>query len=250
MDTVKVTLTKDTIVTANVKTITQKTFVETIEPKNCWHKICDCKIISDLVWPLTILIILIILLLFYKRIKYIFDRFSIESIEAGGVKLKFKDLFRGIEKVENSMDKEVATIIVGDQKQDDFDYNISNDLHTEILRISNEIEKTLRTIKTLKTGRTGPFSVPELIESLHQEKAIDLEVTKLLRQFWMFRNGIVHSISYNVSENEFLAFADVGFRVLRILKQIQNKIEVESNIIIKSAKKDLTDGDLQDQISL
>ncbi len=75
MDTIKVTVSKDTIHSSNNQT-SQHTTVETVKynNNNDWLKdLLNSKIVDNLIWPITILIIL---LLFRKKIKYILDGFG------------------------------------------------------------------------------------------------------------------------------------------------------------------------------
>jgi hypothetical protein len=72
MDTLKTVIKRDTLVIRNLSPtdkIQQQTTVETITYKNetdCWLNLCNCKILSDLFWPFTILIIVFI---FQKQFK-------------------------------------------------------------------------------------------------------------------------------------------------------------------------------------
>jgi hypothetical protein len=81
MDTLKVTVKKDTVVKTDNKT-SQHTTVETVNYKkcnDCWKNWCDCKFLADIIWPITILIILTV---FYKRLKFILDSIG-ERIKKG-----------------------------------------------------------------------------------------------------------------------------------------------------------------------
>ena len=72
MDTLKIKTIKDTVVSMNNK-ITQHTTVETVSykgGKDCFSSFCDCKLLIELIWPVTVLLIII---LFRKKIKSILD---------------------------------------------------------------------------------------------------------------------------------------------------------------------------------
>ena len=76
IDTTKTVITKDTIIFTNVSEnnkIQQHTTVETTIVKggnDCWFNICDCKLLSDIFWPLTVLIIAYI---FKKHLKSLIE---------------------------------------------------------------------------------------------------------------------------------------------------------------------------------
>lgn len=159
-----------------------------------------------------------------------------KRIKLGGFELELEELNKSTEKLEEKIQEQEpkSPRISGFENSMDFEFKFSDDLHTDTLKISIDIEKTLREIyeMALKTKQNRPLAVSELIETLREKKIIDLELTKLLRQFWIFRNNIVHSISYVVTKQEFLSFADIGLRVLKILKTIQNNIS-DGTVIIK-----------------
>ena len=229
MDTTKITTQTDSIFKIGDSTTSHHRTFETIKQNDCdcWTNVCDCKLLSDLIWPITILLIILI---FYRRIltllTIIGDR--AKRIKVGGIEVELEELNKKTEVLEKIIsDKGLNFKGQGGLKQPlDFNYKITSDLPTEILKISIEIEKTLRSIydATMKGDKKGPLAVSVLIESLRENKVIDLELTKLLRQFWMFRNSIVHAVSYTVTEKEFLAFVDIGIRVLKILKTTQSNI--------------------------
>jgi uncharacterized protein YutE (UPF0331/DUF86 family) len=91
------------------------------------------------------------------------------------------------------------------------------------LKISIEIERLLREIHdSVKVEDSiRPLSVNVLIEKLREKGILDLEITDLVKRFWLFRNKIVHSVSFNVTDSELLSFTDIGLRIIKILKSIQ-----------------------------
>ena len=230
MDTTKITIKADTVVTTKDTTTNHETIIEIAKPNHCDHcstNFCDCKLISDLIWPVTVLIII---LLFYRRIKGLLNNlgYRAKKIKVGSVEVELEELNKKTEVVEKTITEQGIKFvgISGHKHPYEFDYKITNDLPTEILKISIDIEKTLGTIyeMALKTREKRPLAVSVLIETLCEKGVIDLELKNLLRQFWVFRNDIVHSVGYTVTEKEFLAFADIGIRVLKILKTLQNNI--------------------------
>ncbi len=195
--------------------------------------ICLTIIIARLIYPnlnfdalsLTLLGVMILIIIIPNPDK-IFER--AKKIKIGEFEIELEELSKETEKVEKTITEQGLKYagLGGTKHPFEFEYEISNNLPTEILKISVEIEKTLRDIYEMafKTREKRPLAVPVLIETLREKKVIDLEITKLLRQFWIFRNNIVHAVRYSVTEKEFLSFADIGIRVLKILKALQNNI--------------------------
>ncbi|NVN96012.1 MAG: hypothetical protein HXX18_12090 [Bacteroidetes bacterium] len=220
----------DTLITIINDTINHTAIIEITKSNNCddyWINLCDCKLISDLIWPITVLIII---LLFYKKIRNLLNNIGTRAkkIKVGAIELELEELNRKTQVIEKAItENELKFTGIGSIKHPyEFDYEITNNLPTEILKISIEIEKTLKSIyeTAYKTREKRPLAVSVLIEMLRKKDIIDLELTSLLKQFWTFRNNIVHAVNYTVTEKEFLAFTDIGIRVLKILKALQNNI--------------------------
>ena|GEM_PF-5335107 len=91
MDTIKLTNKKDTIISNNNRTI-QHTTVEITKKqgcKECSNWWCNCNLLSNLIWPITILIILF---LFYKKIGALIE-ILIDRIDRGDTLKIGKDGF-------------------------------------------------------------------------------------------------------------------------------------------------------------
>lgn len=208
--------------------ITQRIIVETkqvetkkIDDDNC--TICDCNLLISLIWPITLILILFF---FRNELKRLLTNISgrIRKIKIGGFELELEDLKRQTEQVE----KKYFGRGVKYENYDTLDEMYFNkDVLATFLSICLEIEGTIREIfrnvtkNNYKDQRRYPVSA--MIESLHQSDVIDLEFTFLLRKFWIFRNGVVHAEKYEISEKEFKSFVDIGIRILRILKVVQEK---------------------------
>ena len=234
MDSTKIVKIFDTSINRKDTLVKHTITVETTKKCDCTFNWCDCKLLSDLIWPITILILTAV---FYRKIRNLLGhitgrakRFKFGNIE---VELELEELYKQTEKVEKTISDKGLKFksSKGEKEPLDFDYVITSDLPTEILKISIEIERTLRNIYDLtnfdKTQK--PLAVSVLIETLRENKIIDLEQTKMLRQFWIFRNNIVHAVKYTVTEIEFLSFMDIGLKVLKILKTIQNNLSNKSS---------------------
>ncbi|KGL58419.1 hypothetical protein [Polaribacter sp. Hel1_85] len=104
------------------------------------------------------------------------------------------------------------------------EFEISTELSTNILKLSIEIEKTLKEIYELgfHSEEKIPISVFKLIEKLNEGRIIDNETSDLLKSFWNLRNKTVHNHNFEIEKKEFISFTDVGIRILRILKIIRN----------------------------
>ena len=103
-------------------------------------------------------------------------------------------------------------------------FEISTDFSTDILKLSIEIEKTLREIYEIhfQTSEKRPLAVVKLIEKLKSEQVIDQETSNLLRKFWTLRNRAIHDHNFQIDRKDFMSFTDIGIRILKILKTIKN----------------------------
>jgi hypothetical protein len=226
MDSTRLVKTFDTTITKKDTLIKHTATVETISKSDCKFNWCDCKLLSDLIWPVTILIIIA---LFYRKISRLLGHISdrAKKFKLGGLEIELEDLWKQAENVEKTIsDTGLKFKGPGGEKDPmDFDYVITSDLPVEILRLSLEIERTLRKIYDLTAKETSkkPLAVSALIETLRENRILNMEQTTLLRQFWIFRNSIVHAVKYNVTELEFISFIDIGIKILKILRSIENK---------------------------
>jgi hypothetical protein len=156
----------------------------------------------------------------------IFER--TKKIKFGSLELELTELYKTAKKVEKNLNEHELKFagIAGHEHPYEFDYEITHDLPTEILKISIEIEKTLRTIYQMafKTRENRPLEVSTLIDTLHEKNAIDYEPFRMLKQFFAFKSNIIYAEKYTVTDKEYLAFADIGIKVLKILKTLQNNI--------------------------
>lgn len=91
MDTLKTITKKDTILTSKdtLKNIVSERNISTEttiynEPNNCLFNLCDCKLLSDILWPLTVLIILFT---FKKQVQKIIDSIGDRIKKGDTVKL-------------------------------------------------------------------------------------------------------------------------------------------------------------------
>jgi len=129
--------------------------------------------------------------------------------------------------LENSQNKRFRKRIQNETiENSDLNFAFSDNLHTDILKISIEIEKILRVIyeTNLDTKHDRPLSVYLLIKELKKNEIIDSEIMTLLNEFWSFRNQIVHSTTRVTTEEELLSFTDIGLRIIKILNVLQNNL--------------------------
>ena len=114
-------------------------------------------------------------------------------------------------------------------KKEKYSYEISTDLlPTEIIKLSIEIEKTLRTIYEIhfQTEQNRPVAISKLINKLNEEKVINNDAFNLLKTFWEMRNKIIHDHNITFSDRDYMSFVDIGIRILKVLKTIQfNKMD-------------------------
>ena len=153
-----------------------------------------------------------------------------KKVKFGGVELELHDLIKNTERVENELGEEkIDTSGISKlPKNSDLSIELQSDLPTTILRLSIEIEKSLRDIYDIafQTPQQRPFAISKRIDALRQEKIIDEDTAGLLRQFWKTRNIVVHGHnSISITEQDMLAFSDIGIRLLKILKTILNNLK-------------------------
>jgi uncharacterized protein YutE (UPF0331/DUF86 family) len=149
---------------------------------------------------------------------------STKRIKIGSFELELTELKKSTEKIENELaSTERPAKISGPFQENNYSLDVKADLPTTVLKISIEIERTLNRIYriTHKTEAGRPLAVNKLIDSLFEKQVLDNETWKLLRQFWQVRNNVVHSTS-SMSDNEMLAFSDLGLRLLKILNTTED----------------------------
>lgn len=104
------------------------------------------------------------------------------------------------------------------------EFEILTDLSTDILKLSIEIEKTLKELYIIhfNSNEQMPLANVNLVEKLESVQVIDQETSNLLIKFWSLRNKVIHDPNIHIDKKEFISFTDIGIRILRILKAIKN----------------------------
>lgn len=156
-----------------------------------------------------------------------------KKIKLGSFELELQELNKETEKVEENLSVETeGSVGLGAPAIDENEelYQITDDYSTDLIRLSVEIEKTLRIIfeSHFRSTIKRPLSVGKMIEKLGTENVIDFDTATLLRKFWNLRNQLIHDHKFEIQKMDFIAFNDIGIRILKILKVI---------------KKDLPDGE-------
>jgi uncharacterized protein YutE (UPF0331/DUF86 family) len=154
---------------------------------------------------------------------------TIKKLKFGSAELELHELNKTTEKVEDKLkDENLKNAgISGLTHRYDFAFELQNDLPTTILKLSIDIEKAMREIYEIafKTREERPLATSKLIDVLRQKNIFDEETTNLLKQFWKTRNTVVHgNNSITVTEKDMLAFSDIGIRLLKILKNLENNL--------------------------
>lgn len=170
------------------------------------------------------------LALLIKNPKKLFDK--AKKIKLGSFELELQELNEETEKVEENLEVETdGPVGLGAPAIDDNEelYQISDDYSTDLIRLSVEIEKTLRIIfeRHFKSTEKRPLSVGRMIEKLGTENVIDYDTNKLLRKFWNLRNELIHNHKFEIQKMEFIAFNDIGIRILKILKVLKKGLSDE-----------------------
>tara|TARA_R110002050_G_scaffold293949_1_gene451161 strand:- start:1655 stop:2380 length:726 start_codon:yes stop_codon:yes gene_type:complete len=217
---------KEEIIPVTQRIIVETKQFETKETKDDNCTLCDCNLLISLIWPITLLLILIY---FRTELKRLLSNISgrIRKIKIGGFELELEDLKRQTEQVERKYSDRGLKYQNYETIEELY---LNNDVRATFLTISIEIEKTIRDLYLLVSDNyknERKFQVSAMIETLRQRDVFDMELTLLLRKFWMFRNGIVHAIKYDISEKEFKSFVDIGVRILRILNIIEQKLRAK-----------------------
>ena len=151
-----------------------------------------------------------------------------KKIKLGSFEYELQELNKETEKVEESIEteKNAPVGLNGPQIENVTEnYEMSNDFTVDILKISINIEKTLREIyeNHFESENDKPFSLNRLIEKLKEEKVIDIETTLMLKKFWSLRNNVVHNQNYTLSKKDFMSFTDIGLRIMKILNNKKNE---------------------------
>lgn len=149
-----------------------------------------------------------------------------KKIKLGSFELELQELNKETEKVEENLSVETegsAGLGTPEINENEELYQITDDYSSNLIRLSVEIEKTLRIIfeRHFKSTEKRPLSVGKMIERLGTENVIDYDTAKLLRKFWNLRNKLIHDHKFEIQKMDFVAFNDIGIRILKILKVIK-----------------------------
>jgi len=151
-----------------------------------------------------------------------------KRLKIGSLEIELKELDKEVEKIEEQtiIEHPKADTLSGTGKTQNNYYQISNDLSTETLRLSIEIEKSLRQIYDgyFHSEEKRPIAVTRLIETLKENKLIDNETYHLLRKFWSLRNKLIHDYSFEMDEKALVSFVDSGIRILNIVKTLRDNL--------------------------
>lgn len=240
IDTIKTSDIKDSVFVKSDNLINRHIIIETKNLKeNSFN--WNSPILIQLIWPLTIIIILLI---FRKSVNQLFANIGAKAKRIKGfgleLELELSELNKETEIIENKtkLDTEYAGM---DNKDTFSNSNISqNDLFVGLLNLSKDIERILMTLYEFSDKEIYkiPLASNTLINELKMRKVLSYEVTNLLFQFWNFRNKIVHK-DIDYSERELLQFIDIGNRIIKILDNVRKTV-------IKSQFLHLKEVDIQD----
>ncbi len=155
-----------------------------------------------------------------------------KKLKFGSLEWELNELNKTTEKVEGKLkdEKLKGASISGLIRHNNYDFEIQNDLPTTILKLSIDIEKSMREIYEIvfSTSEERPLSTIKLIDILFDKDIINDETTNLLKHFWKIRNQFVHGYKLiEITDKDILAFSDIGIRLLRILKNLENNINDE-----------------------
>ncbi|WP_298419421.1 hypothetical protein [uncultured Kordia sp.] len=194
--------------------------------------ICLVVIVLRLIFPelnfdlisLSLLAIATLAILINKPEK-IFEK--TKKIKLGSFEWELQELNKETERIEEktTVEKNEPLGLGGPTvTREKIEFELTTDFSTDILKLSIEIEKTLREIyeSHFQTNEKRPLAVVRLIELLKSENVIDKETSSLLRKFWNLRNKAIHDHNFRIDKKDFMSFTDIGIRILKILKTIKN----------------------------
>lgn len=171
------------------------------------------------------------LFVFISIIVSLKDINHLTEFSAFGVKMKFKSELKKLknetEKLEVETEpKELEEIDTpGDNnirfrtaKNQDA-YN-AVDTTLEIIKLSVEIEKTLRLFSSKMFYDENQITIPsfKLVDRLVAEEYIEKEFLTTFKRFWKIRNLIVHGMDIDITHSETMSFIESGRQILNFLK--------------------------------
>jgi hypothetical protein len=63
-----------------------------------------------------------------------------------------------------------------------------------------------------------------MIVKLGTEGIIDNDTANLLQKFWDLRNQLIHDHRFEIKKLDYIAFNDIGIRILKILNVLNNDL--------------------------
>lgn len=147
------------------------------------------------------------------------------KIKLGSIEFELKELNQETENVEkHTSESNIKRKKL--KKNNDSEFNLSEDLPTDILKLSIEIEQIIKSVFLIGIAEkhNKPLSIVQSVTILESYQLIDKETSLLIQKFWNIRNKVVHGYNTRLSKKEMLSFLDIGLRVLRILKTVYDKI--------------------------
>lgn len=148
-----------------------------------------------------------------------------KKIKIGNFELELFELNKATEKIEEEI-TEPNINYPGPEETYGFEFKITEDFPTELLKLSIEIEKITQGVFSIgiRDEQKRPLSILQSISILESKGLIEEETSLLIRKFWKIRNKVVHGYDVELGRKDMLAFMDIGLRILRILKTIYVRI--------------------------
>lgn len=203
------------------------------------------RVIAQLLWPLTIIVILIVfrtdlhkLLGRLRRGKFLGQELELEEetekvekqVEAAEEAEPPKPL---IDPAKDTF-AQLSSLNAADQRVRDFLQEAAQDKLLALLRIWIAIEQEVRTIVAtygLLQFSSRP-SVREYVRLLAQRKVVSQETADSITSFYKLRSRLVHGrIGKTYRESELLALIDSGLRLLEILRRIPRQTYKVSAVV-------------------
>lgn len=120
-----------------------------------------------------------------------------------------------LEEVDTPTDNNIRFSVANNQ-----DFNNAVDTTMEVVKLSVEIEKTLRLLSDKMFYEDNQISIPsfKLVDRLVAEKYIEKEFLITFKRFWKIRNLVVHGMDIDISHSEAVSFIESGRQILNFLK--------------------------------
>lgn len=151
-----------------------------------------------------------------------------KRLKFGSFEIELEELNAATEKLEEKIvAKETKSASISGFKQSsEYYYNPATATRMEIVKLSVEIEGAIRDIhqQAVKSQDKRPIAFNKTSDELLHKGVIDNETHDLIQKFWKIRSLAIHAHDFALNKQELVSFIDIGVRVLKILKTVENNL--------------------------